>query len=82
MAASVATRPIAVIKPGLLGLFWGDAIGEGIALVHHLVVVLVPGALGVKEPVELLLVEGGALLGPISDGDGVVRAALVLVGLR
>ena len=42
--------------------------------------ILVPGALGVKEPVELLLVEAGTLLGP-SDGDGVVRAALVLTGL-
>jgi len=79
-AASGATRPIAVVKPGLLGLFWGDAIGEGTALAHRLVGILVPGALGVKEPVELLLVEGGTLLGP-SDGDGVVRAALVLAGL-
>ena len=40
--------------------------------------ILVLGALGVKEPVELLLVEGGALLGPIGDGDGVVGAALAL----
>ena len=30
----------------------------------------VPGTLGVKEPVEVLLVEGGALLGPIGDDDG------------
>jgi hypothetical protein len=44
--------------------------------------VLVPGALGVKEPVELLLVEGGALLGSIGDGDGVVGAALTLAGLE
>ena len=43
--------------------------------------ILVPGALGVKEPVELLLVEGGVLLGPIGDGDGVVGAALALASL-
>jgi hypothetical protein len=43
--------------------------------------VLVPGALGVEEPVELLLVKGGALLGPIGDGDGVVGSALALAGL-
>ena len=39
--------------------------------------ILVSRALGIKEPVELLLVEGGALLRSISDGDGVVGAALV-----
>ena len=44
--------------------------------------VLVPGTLGVKEPVEFLLVEGGALLGPIGDSDGVVGAALALASLR
>ena len=40
-----------------------------------------PGALGVKEPVKLLLVKGGTLLGPIGDGDGVIGAALVLASL-
>jgi len=49
--------------------------------VRHVVGVLVPGALGIKEPVELLLVEGGALRGPIGDGDGVVRAVLALASL-
>ena len=43
--------------------------------------VLVLGALGIKEPVELFLVEGGALLGLISDGDRVVGAVLALTGL-
>ena len=81
--ASGATRPFAVVEPGSLGLFGGDAVGEGAALARRVVGVLMPGALGVKEPVELLLVEGGALLGPIgsSDGDGVVGAALALVSL-
>jgi hypothetical protein len=40
------------------------------------------GNLASRSLVELLLVEGGALLGPISDGDGVVGAALALVSLR
>ena len=79
--ASGATRPIAIVHSGSLGLFWGDAAGEGTALVHRVVGVLVPGALGVKEPVELFLVEGGALLGLISDGDRVVGAVLALTGL-
>jgi hypothetical protein len=43
--------------------------------------ILVPGTLGIKEPVELLLVEGCALLGPIGDSDGVVGAALALTSL-
>ena len=79
--ASGATRPFAVVEPSSLGLFWGNAVGEGAALVRHVVGVLVPGALGIKEPVELLLVEGGALRGPIGDGDGVVRAVLALASL-
>ena len=53
-----------VAEPGSLGLFWGNAVGEGAALGRRVVGVLLPGALGVKEPVKLLLVEGGALLGP------------------
>ena len=82
MGASGAARPITVVEPGPLGLFWGDAVGEVAALACRVVGVLVPGALGVKEPVELLLVEGGALLGSIGDGDGVVGAALTLAGLE
>ena len=81
MGASGAARPITIVQPGSLGLFWGNAVGEGAALVRHVVGFLVPGALGVKEPVELLLVEGGALRGPIGDGDGVVVAALALASL-
>ena len=49
---------------------------------RHVVGVLVPWTFGIKEPVELLLVEGGALLRSISDGDDVVGAALALAGLR
>jgi hypothetical protein len=41
----------------------------------------VPRALGIKEPVELLLVEGGALLRPVSNGDDVVGAALAFASL-
>jgi len=79
--ASGATRPIAIVQPGSLGLFWADAIGEGVALARRVVGVLVQGELGIKEPIELLLVEGGVLLGPIGNGDGIVGAALALAGL-
>ena len=79
--ASGATRPFAVVQPWMLGLLRGDAVGEGVTLVRRVVGILVPGTLGVKEPIDLLLVEGGALLGPIGDGNGVVRAVLVLAGL-
>jgi hypothetical protein len=65
----------------VLGLFYGDAVGEGVALARRVVGVLVPGTFGIKEPVELLLVEADALLRSISDGDGVVGAALALAGL-
>ena len=51
-----------------LRLFWGDAVGEGAALARRVVGVLVPGTLGIKEPVELHLVEGGVLLG-LSDPE-------------
>ena len=65
----------------MLGLLRGDAVGEGVTLVRHVVGILVPGALGIKEPVELLLIEGGVLLGPIGDGNSVVGAALALASL-
>ena len=81
MGASGAARPITIVQPGSLGLFWGNAVGEGAALARRVVGLLVPGTFGIKEPVELLLVEGGALLRSISDDDGVVEAALALAGL-
>ena len=56
-------------------------VGEGAVLARRVVGILVPGTFGIKEPVELLLVEGGTLLGTIRHGDGVLRAALVLAGL-
>ena len=65
----------------MLGLLWGDAVGEGAALACRVVGVLVPGALGVKEPVELLLVEGGTLLRPVGDGNDIVGAVLAITGL-
>jgi hypothetical protein len=43
--------------------------------------VFVPGALGVEEPTELLLVKRGTLLRPISDSNSVVEPTLVIVGL-
>ena len=43
--------------------------------------IFMPGALGVEEPVELLLVEGGALLRSVGDSDSVVGAALAIAGL-
>ena len=55
--ASGATRPLAIIEPGSLGLLWSDAVGEGMALTRCVVGILVPGALGVEEPIKLLLVE-------------------------
>ena len=64
-----------------LRLLWSDAIGEGATFSRGVVGVFVPRALGVEEPVELLLVEGGTLLRPVGDGDGVVGAALAIVGL-
>jgi hypothetical protein len=58
-------------------------VGEGAVLACRVVGILVPGTFGIKEPVELFLVEGGALLRSIGDGDGdsVVGATLALVGL-
>ena len=43
--------------------------------------VLVPQALAIEEPVEVLLVEGRPELGLFSDGDGVLRAPLVVLAL-
>jgi hypothetical protein len=65
----------------MLGLLWGDAVGEGAALARCVVGIFVPGTLGVEEPVKFLLVEGSTLLGPIGDSDGVVGAAFVLASL-
>ena len=79
--ASGATLPIAVIQSWTLGLLWGDTVGEGVALARRVVGVFVPGALGVEEPIELLLVGGGTLLRPINDSDSVVGAVLAVAGL-
>ena len=79
--ASGATRPFTVIEPGPLGFLWSDAVGEGVTFSRGVVGVFVPGALGVEEPIELLLVEGGMLLRPVGDHDGIVGAALAFVGL-
>ena len=79
--ASGATRPLAIIEPGSLGLLWSDAVGEGMALTRCVVGILVPGTFGIKELVELLLVEGGALLGSIGDDNSVVGAMLAITGL-
>ena len=73
--ASGATQPFTIIEPGSLGLLWSDAIGEGATIKRRVVGILVPRTFGVEKPIELLLVEGGALLGSIGDGDGVVGAA-------
>ena len=70
-----------VVQSWSLGLLLGDTIGEGATLACHVVGILVLGALGVKEPVKLLQVEGGALMGPIGDSDGVVGAPLALASL-
>ena len=71
-----------IVQPGAFGIFLGDVVGEGAVLARCVIGVLVPGTFVFKEPVELLLVEGGALLRSISDGDDVVGAALALAGLR
>ena len=78
---SGATRPFTVIEPGPLGFLWSDAVGEGTTFSHGVVGVFVSGALGVEEPVKLLLVEGSTLLRPVGDDDGVVGAVLVIAGL-
>ena len=38
--------------------------------------VLVPGALAIQEPIQVHMLEGGAELGPLSDGDSVLGATL------
>ena len=43
--------------------------------------IFVSGALGVEEPVELLLVEGGMLLRAVGNSDSIVGAALAIAGL-
>ena len=68
--ASGGTRPIAVVQSWSLRLLLGDTVGEGAALARRVAGVLVPGALGIKEPVELLLVERDVLMGSVGDGDG------------
>ena len=79
--ASGATRPFTVIEPGPLGFLWSDAVGEGATFLCVVVGVFVLGALGVEEPVELLLVEGGTLLRPVSDGNDIVGAVLAIASL-
>jgi len=38
--------------------------------------VLVPGALAIQEPIQVHMLEGGAELGPLGDGDSVLGATL------
>ena len=79
--ASGATRPFTVIEPRPLGFLRSDVVGEGVTFSRGVVGVFMPRALGVEEPVELLLVEGGALLGSIGDDNSVVGAMLAITGL-
>ena len=72
--------PFTVIEPGPLGFLWSDAVGEGATFSRGVVRVFVLGALGVEEPIELLLVEGGTLLRPVSDGNNIFGAALAIAG--
>ena len=74
-------RPFTVIEPGPLGFLWSDAVGEGATFSRRVVRIFVLGALGVEEPVELLLVEGGTLLRPVGNSDGIVGAALAITGI-
>ena len=53
----------------------------GVSFSRGVVGVFVLGALGVEEPIELLLVEGGMLLRPAGDGNDIVGAALAIAGL-
>ena len=62
-------------------ILWSDAVGEGATFSCGVVGVFVLGALGVEEPVKLLLVEGGALLRPVGNSDGVVGATLAVTSL-
>ena len=65
--------------PGSLGvIFLDDAVGEYSALPGGVVCILVPWALAIQEPIQVRLVEGGAELGPFSDGDGVLGDTLAV----
>jgi hypothetical protein len=52
------------------------------ALASGVIDVLVPWALAIKESIQVLLVQGGALSGTICHGDGVLWAALAILVLR
>ena len=76
------TRPIAVIVAGLLGVFiLGHTVGECGALPGSVVRVLVPHTLGIQKPVQVCLVECGAEMGPLSDGNGDLGTTLAVPAL-
>ena len=75
---SGATRSVAVVTAGSLGVILDDAVGECLALPSSMVCILVPRTLAIQEPVQIRLVEGGLELGSFSDGDGVLGATLAV----
>ena len=76
--ASRASWPVVVVHPCTFGLLRVDAIGEGATLARSVVGVLVPRALAVEEPVEVLLVGGGPKLRSVGDCDCVLRTPLAV----
>ena len=78
--ARVVLEQLGLSRSSRRGRLWvvipDDAVGECSALPGGVVRVLVPGTLAIQEPVQVCLVEGGAELGPLGDGDSVVGATL------
>jgi hypothetical protein len=76
-----ATSLVPVVVAKTLGVVGRHAVAECMALASNVVGILVPGALAINEPIQVLLVQGGALSGSIYHVDGVLKAALAILVL-
>jgi hypothetical protein len=81
MGAFTATYLITVIIVGMFEVVRSHNVAECMALMGSVVGILVPGALAINEPIQVLLVQGGALSGSIYHVDGVLKAALAILVL-
>jgi hypothetical protein len=72
---------VPVIVVGSPGVFMGHTVEECMTIAHGMVCVLVPRTLAIKELIQVLLVEEGALSGWICYGDGVLRAMFAILFL-
>jgi hypothetical protein len=70
-----------IIIAGSLGVVLDDTVGERTALAARVVRIIVPLTLFVQQPAQVLLVQGGTVMGSFDYGDNVPGIPLAVPAL-